>query len=118
MIGANSQFAGICPHHLSLGGFGYQTASERRAFRQFLATFDSMLPFNQLAMLGEQHTAQALFVATRGSLRPLVRLLREAAFCAIDRATPAIGSEDLALGFESIEAMVGGAQNPFTGMLG
>lgn len=113
VLDANKQFAGICPYRFVLDGFGERTTAERKAFRQFLALVDAQLPFDQLSSLGEQTTASALFLATRGSLRQLARLLQEAAFHAIDRCAPSIGAEDLAFGFQAIELLAGLTHNPF-----
>ena len=113
VIDANRQFAGICPYRFVLDGFGRRTVAERKAFRQFLARIDEQLPFNDLSMLGEQAVATALFVATKGSLRQLARLLQEATFHAIHRGAPSVSIDDLAFGFQSIELIANLAGNPF-----
>lgn len=113
VLDANKQFAGICPYRFVLDGFGERTAAERKAFRQFLAQVDAQLPFNRLSNLGEQGIAASLFLATKGSLRQLARLLQEAAFHAIDRRSPSIEAEDLAFGFQAVELLADLTHNPF-----
>jgi len=113
VLDANKQFAGICPYRFVLDGFGKTTVAERKAFRQFLALIDAQLPFNHLSRLGEQIIADALFVATKGSLRQLARLLQEAAFHAIDRCAPSIETGDLAFGFQTVELLADLDHNPF-----
>lgn len=113
VLDANRQFAGICPYRFVLGTFGDQTAAERKAFRQFLALIDAQLPFNHLSRLGEQVIANALFRATKGSLRQLVRLLQEAAFLAIERRAPSLEVKDFAFGFQAIELLADLTHNPF-----
>jgi len=116
IIDANSQFAGITPYRHTLGMLAFEKDGERRIFRAFLAEVDAKLPFDRLARLADIEIAKVLFDATKGSLRTLMHLIREAAGHAIDRDVAAIGMADLEYGFEQIEAMSPLKVNPFAAM--
>ncbi len=73
---------------------------------------DAKLPFDRMAELADKECAELLFIATRGRLRPLMRLIKQAALHALARASANVGQVDLAYGYDQIEPADGRADKP------
>lgn len=113
VVQTHAQFAGITPYRYTLDQFDWSAQKGRSAFREFLARVDSKLPFDGVAGLADKENAEALFHATGGRLRPLMRLIKQAALHALGRASANVGRVDLAYGYEQIEPADPVADNPF-----
>ena len=113
IIRGHPQFAGITPYRYTLGQFGFDSRQDRNAFREFLARLDAALPFDGIAGLADREWATFLFDASGGRLRPLIRLVKQAALHALDRGSASVGQIDLAYGFEQIEPADATMENPF-----
>lgn len=113
VLEGHSQFAGITPYRYILDQFDWASQRERTAFREFLALVDAMLPFDDMAGLADKECAELLFIATRGRLRPLMRLIKQSALHALARGSANVGQVDLAYGYEQIDPANARADNPF-----
>jgi energy-coupling factor transporter ATP-binding protein EcfA2 len=113
IIQGHDQFAGITPYRHTLDQFDWSSQKGRGAFREFPALVDTMLPFDGVAGLADKEWAKALFDATGGRLRPLMRLIKQAALHALDRGSANVGQSDLAYGYEQINPADPKADNPF-----
>ncbi len=113
VVQGHPQFAGITPYRHTLDHFDWSSQQGRSAFREFLALVDTKLPFDGVAGLADKETAEALFHATGGCLRPLMRLVKQAALQALARGSANVGQGDLAYAYEQIEAADPAADNPF-----
>jgi len=113
VIHSHKQFAGITPYRHMLDEFDYGSLKGRNAFREFLVRVDAELPFDIIAGLADKEPAEALFSATGGRLRPLMRLIKQAALHALDRGAANVGQSDLAYGYEQIDPADPKADNPF-----
>jgi len=113
IIKHHEQFAGITPYRHTLDQFDWHLPQGRGAFREFLALVDSMLPFDSVAGIADTERAEALFNATGGRMRPLMRLIKQAALHALARGSANVGQVDLAFGYEQIDPANPKADNPF-----
>ena len=113
VIQSHEQFAGITPYRYTLDQFDYESQKGRNAFREFLALVDAKLPFDGVARFANKEDARALFDVTGGRLRPLMRLIKQAALHALDRGSTNVGPIDLAYGYDQIEPTHPAADNPF-----
>lgn len=113
VIKDHEQFAGVTPYRHTLDQFDYASQKGRNAFREFLALVDTQLPFDGVAGIADKECAENLFHATGGRLRPLMRLVKQAALHALGRGSANIGQVDLAYGYEEIEPADPTADNPF-----
>lgn len=129
IIDNNDQLKSLTPFRTAIMPFQYETLGHRDDFRQFLANVDKKLPFNEFSYLGQpsQSTEQgkmlggisdAIYSITRGYLRPLSLLLREAASIAIDNKHSRIQVSDLRDAVEELGLLSDWCQgiNPFTSM--
>jgi hypothetical protein len=113
VIANHTQFADITPYRYTLDEFDYGSQKGRTAFREFLVRVDTQLPFDGVAGLADRESAEALFNATGGRLRPLMRLIKQAALHALFRGAANVGLGDLAHGCEQIVPADPAADNPF-----
>lgn len=113
IVQANAQLDSITPYRFELGEYEYDAASDKLAFRQFLARLDAELPFNRRCGLGDADVALKLFMIAQGNLRTLMRIIREAGYIAIARSAPCIDMEDLAAAFEHHRSTIPVSENPF-----
>lgn len=113
VIQGHEQFAGITPYRYTLDQFDWSSRRGRTAFREFLARVDLALPFDGMAGLADKEWAEALFSATDGRMRPLMRQIKQAAIHALARGSANVGQIDLAFGYEQIEPSDPTADNPF-----
>lgn len=112
LIDNNSQLRGLTPHRRTIDTFSYGTREERLLFREFLLKVDDVLPFTTVAGLADPENARQLFEATRGHLRPLMVLIRQAATHGIDRGADKMEAEDLRHGYDQTPG-VDYDKNPF-----
>ncbi len=113
IIETNDQLKSLTPFRTTISSFNFNTVDERTTFREFLAEIDDNLPFNEYSMLGQPSVqlengeachgiSDAIYSVTRGYLRPLNLLLREAATMAIDNGHDRIETADLRDAVEDI----------------
>lgn len=113
IVNGHQQFAAITPYRLTLDRFDWDTSKGRAAFREFLARVDAELPFDGVAGLADKEWAEALYNAAAGWIRPLMRLIKEAAIDALECGSANIGRDHLAYGYEHIYPADPNAGNPF-----
>ncbi len=130
IIDKNDQLKSLTPFRTDIGSFQYNLPEDRTAFRKFLAKIDDKLPFKEYSMLGQPSQigadgksitgiSDAIYSVTRGYLRPLNHLLREAAALAIDNEHNRIEVSDLRDAVEEIGELSDWCKgdNPFNFLL-
>ena len=113
IVDGDDQLSQLTPYRFVLDRFDYTTAADQRGFSKFLNEYDSLLPFDELALLGEADRARRLHLASAGTLRYLCQLLRVAAYLAIDEHCRCIRDRDLAAAFEDVGGAPVCQHNPF-----
>jgi len=92
------------------------TDLEKNTFRVFLDELDRLLPFPSRSNLAEEELAWRCYVATGGSIRHLMRLVRYAGHQAIGRGESALTTEGLSVAFDRVIAGErAGIPNSFNG---
>ncbi len=99
ILRANPQLRGVTPHEKVMGLFCWGTDVDRMTLRRFLARVDKALPFDGVAGLADPETAKNIFDATRGMMRAIMTLIKQAAIHALDRGGEQILPEDLRYGY-------------------
>jgi hypothetical protein len=97
----------------NLHPFGIENEERVNEFRTLLFTIDQNLPFVQSSNLADPEFYRRLYSATSGTLRPMMKLIREAAEIAIYKGHTHITTEDFVKAGNVHRGIIGDT-NPFT----
>lgn len=96
----NEQLKRRFPVRATFEPFGWDTEAEKQAFRSFLKTFESDLPFTKPSRLAGTTMSYRFYCATNGRAGWAMKIARRAAELAILASKECIDIEDLAQAYE------------------
>lgn len=116
VINANQQLNRRFSMRTSLAPFGIENNERKKEFQKLLTLIDTKLPFTKIADLGSCEMVGKIHFATDGFINSVMKIIREAAFSAVEKNKNSIELIDFAKAYHIHSHILKGADNnPFLG---
>lgn len=99
---------------LSLSQFKLNSKNTQHEIKNILSILDNQLPFVKKSQLDSPKIAKAIYDSSKGLMRPMMKLIRDSAYFALDKGGDNIEIEDLARAYHKHAYIFNGPEyNPF-----